>query len=111
MYEVLRICPAQSQLASCKHLLLTVVSDSLALRLMATKGRSGFLYTVTRFTVSSLCCWISLISQAPGLVSFTWLPYILISQLYSIGNKYPCEFLLCVCSFVGTISVWHIEYA
>ena len=86
----------QSQLASCKRVLLTVNGDSVALRLVATKGGSSFLYTVTQFTVSNLCCQISLISQAPALVSLTWLPYVLISQLYSIGNKYPCEFCVCV---------------
>ena len=96
MCQVLRICRAQGQLASRKHVLLTVNSNSTALRLVATKGRPRLLYTVTQFTVSSLCCQISLISQAPGLVSLTWLPYILISQLYSIGNKDPCEFCVCV---------------
>ena len=103
---MLRICRAQGQLASRKHVLLTVNSNSTALRLVATKGRPRLLYTVTQFTVSSLCCQISLISQAPGLVSLTWLPYILISQLYSIGNKYPCEFCVCVCWDYISLAYW-----
>lgn len=102
------MCPAQGHFASCKRLLLTVVSDSIALRLVATTGRSSSLHAMTQFTVSNLCCQVSPLSQAPGLVSFTWLPYILISELYSIGNTYPCEFIVCVlvCWVYISLAYW-----
>ena len=93
---MLRIVPG-TELASYKRLLLLLLSvRATPLDLWPKREALGaFIPPLSSLLPTFVVRFLPLISQAPVLVSFTWFSYVLILQLYCMGNKYPSDFILC----------------